>query len=98
MSKEKKIDKPEMKDESGKPIMELKVYSAFKSYFEDKVYSISAVNHTGPFDILPRHHNFMCLLKAGNLRINAPSGDQVIPINQGLMHVKADRVVIFLDT
>ncbi len=60
-------------------------------------YSISASNHTGPFDILPRHHNFMTLIKAGELKITAPNGDQVIPINQGLMHVKADEIVVFLD-
>ncbi len=97
MSKDPKPDQPEMKDESGKPIMEVKVYSAFRSYFDDKAYSVSALNHTGPFDILPRHHNFMCLLKAGELKINAPSGDQAIPVNMGLMHIKADRVVVFLD-
>ncbi len=98
MSKHKKADKPELKDDKGKPIMELKVYSAFKSYFDDMAYSVSAVNHTGPFDILPRHHNFMTLIKSGEIKVTAPSGDQTITVNQGLMHVKADRVVVFLDT
>jgi F0F1-type ATP synthase epsilon subunit len=84
-------------DEKGRPIMRVKVYSPFKSYFDDMAYSISAVNHTGPFDILPRHHNFMTLIKQGELKITAPSGDQTIPISQGLMHVKADEIVVFLD-
>lgn len=95
--KDKKDKKPELKDESGKPIMELKVYSAFRNYFDEMAYSVSAVNHTGPFDILPRHHNFMTLIKPCELKITAPSGDKTININQALMHVKADRVVVFLD-
>lgn len=90
--------KAELKDETGKPIMELKVYSAFNSYFDDMAYSVSAVNHTGPFDILPRHHNFMTLIKPGEIKITAPGGDKIVPTGQALMHVKADRVVIFLDS
>lgn len=97
MSNKDKKDKPELKDQNGKPIMEIKVYSAFKSYYEDIGYSISAVNHTGPFDILPRHHNFMTLIKPGELKIATSSGDQTIQVGQGLMHVKADKVVVFLD-
>lgn len=89
MSNKDKKDKPELKDQNGKPIMEIKVYSAFKSYYEDIGYSISAVNHTGPFDILPRHHNFMTLIKPGELKIATSSGDQTIQVGQGLMHVKS---------
>jgi len=43
----------------GKPAMFLKVYAPFKVYFEGDAYSISATNETGPFDILPKHHNFL---------------------------------------
>ena len=92
-----KEEKSELVDDKGIPIMRVKVYSPFKSYFDDMAYSISAENLAGPFDILPRHHNFMTLIKAGELKIVAASGDQVIPISQGLMHVKADEIVVFLD-
>lgn len=91
-------DKPEkLVDDSGKPMMHVKVYSPFKSYFDEPAYSISAENHTGPFDILPRHHNFMTLVSACELKIVAPSGDKTIRINRGLMHVKADELIVFLD-
>ncbi|MDQ3123551.1 MAG: hypothetical protein M3Q14_02625 [bacterium] len=91
------VKSAELTDDKGKPIMRVKIYSPFKSYFDDMAYSISAENHSGPFDILPRHHNFMTLIKPGELKIVAPKGDQAIPINQGLMHVKADEIVVFLD-
>lgn len=82
-----------------KPTMRIKVYSPFKTYFEDDGYSISGINATGPFDILPHHHNFMTLLSQCELNIHtigAP-GTQKIRISGGLMHVKADRVTVFLD-
>ncbi|MCA9347808.1 hypothetical protein KC867_00185 [Candidatus Saccharibacteria bacterium] len=91
-------DQPEVKDANGKLAVELKVYSAYKSYFDGFAYSVSAENHTGPFDILPRHHNFMTLVKPCDLVIDAPDGKQTIPIGQGLMHVKANRIVVFLDS
>ena len=47
---------------NGKPTMNVKVYAPFQVYFEGDAHSISAVNAVGPFDILPHHHNFLCML------------------------------------
>jgi len=82
----------------GKPFMAVKVYAPFKIYFEGDAYSVSAVNGVGPFDILPRHHNFLCMLVPCNLVIQPVQGEQkTIKIHRALMHVKADRVVVFVD-
>ncbi len=80
-----------------KPTMHIKVYSPFKSYFDDEADSISGVNATGPFDILPKHHNFMSLLQPCELVIRTFRGEERIRISGGLMHVKADKVSVFLD-
>lgn len=78
--------------------MAVKVYAPFKVYFDGPALSVSAVNDTGPFDILPRHKNFMCLLKPGELRVrSAGKDDFTMPVNQAVMHVKADKVTVFLD-
>lgn len=82
---------------SGKPTMAVKVYAPFQVYFEGDAFSVSAVNATGPFDILPKHHNFLCMLEPCMLVIKAPQGDKSIKIHRALMHVKADRVVVFMD-
>lgn len=80
-----------------KPTIHIKVYSPFKTYFDDSGYSISAVNGTGPFDILAKHHNFITLLDPCEISI-IRSGDPVrIRIARGIMHVKADHVTVFLD-
>ena len=81
----------------GKLTMAVKVYAPFKVYFEGDAYSVSAVNSVGPFDILPRHHNFLCILVPCTLTIETPSGRRAVKIRRALMHVKADRVVVFVD-
>ena len=75
----------------------VKVYAPFKIYYEGEAYSISAVNETGPFDILPKHHNFLCMLVPCTLTIETPNGTQTVKISRALMHVKAERVVVFVD-
>ncbi len=82
---------------NGKPVMHIKVYSPFKVYFDEEGESISAENATGPFDILPHHHRFMTLLVACEIIIRSARREEKIRISGGLMHVKADRVTIFLD-
>lgn len=77
--------------------MYVKVYAPFHTYFDGIAESISAVNETGPFDILPRHHNFMTLLSPGDIVVRTDRGEEKITITRGIMHVKADDVVVFLD-
>ena len=83
---------------TGKPTMAVKVYAPFQVYFEGDAYSVSAVNATGPFDILPHHHNFLCMLVPCVLKIKTADGkDKQIIVHRALMHVKADRVVVLMD-
>lgn len=85
-------------DSDGRPIMAVKVYAPFQMYFEGEAYSLSATNHIGPFDILPRHHNFLCMLVPCDLVIKPVSGKQkTIKIHRALMQVEADKVVVFMD-
>ena len=86
---------------AGKPAartnMHIKVYSPFHIYYDDTANSISGLNDTGPFDILPGHRNFMTLVSACDLVIRADAGEQKIKIARAVMHVKADEVRVFLD-
>lgn len=78
--------------------IEVKVYSPFRDYYDGPAFSLSAVNDTGPFDILPEHHNFISLLNPCDLVVRTVNnGDQKIRISGGLIHVKADKVIVFLD-
>lgn len=76
----------------------VKIYAPFRTYFEGQAFSLSAVNKTGPFDILPRHKNFMSLLVPCTLTVRVPERpDFKLSIERGVMHVKADRATVFLD-
>lgn len=77
--------------------MHVKVYAPYKVYFDSDALSVSAVNETGPFDILPRHHNFMTLLSPCEINIRTDSREEKFAIQRGIMHVKADQVTVFLD-
>jgi hypothetical protein len=76
----------------------VKVYSPFRIYYENPASSVSAVNGTGPFDILPGHKNFLTLLSPGDIKVRSPSGkEETITIQRGVMHVHDDEVQVFLD-
>ena len=82
---------------TDKKHIKIKVYSPFKVYFQDVALSISAVNDTGPFDVLLGHHNFLTLLSPCELLIRQDDQEQRIRISRGIMHVKKDSVTVFLD-
>jgi F0F1-type ATP synthase epsilon subunit len=78
--------------------MQVKVYAPFQVYFDGPANSLSAINDTGPFDILPHHKNFMSLLKPGNITVRQKSKpDFNIQIDRGVLHVRSNKVTIFLD-
>lgn len=78
--------------------MFVKVYAPYKSYFEGIANSISAVNDTGPFDILPGHHKFLTLLSDGDIVIRDDKGqEEKVTIKNGIMFVLSDKVTVFLD-
>lgn len=94
------MDEPAKKEELQeipKGQMWVKIYSPFRSYYDALANSISAVNMTGPFDILPGHHKFMTLISACEMDVRNSEGEEKIKIEQGIMYVKEDRVVVFLD-
>lgn len=84
--------------EPAPDVLQVKVYSPFKTYYEGPANSVSAVNQTGPFDILGQHKNFISLLIPSTLVVRMPPNpDFSLQVERGLMHVKKNRVQVFLD-
>jgi F0F1-type ATP synthase epsilon subunit len=92
----KTVTKVQQKDLDAKTV-NVKLYSPFKTYFDGPATSVSAENDTGPFDILPQHHHFMTLLNPGDITVRSQQGEQKYRIARGVMHVKNNGIVIFLD-
>lgn len=96
-TEEKTADnKAEEKPKESKTI-HVKVHAPYKVYFDGEAVSVSAVNDTGPFDVLLGHHNFMTLLNQCDIVIRTDRDEETVPISKGIMHVKANAVIIFLD-
>ncbi len=77
---------------------QVKVYSPFHVYFDAPALSVSAANETGPFDVLPHHHNFLTLLSPCEVIVRTTENtDQKFKITHGVMLVKADEATVFLD-
>jgi F0F1-type ATP synthase epsilon subunit len=94
---EKLIEVEKIGDAGSTTTMLVKVYSPYKVYYDGDASSISAASATGPFDILPKHHNFITLLVPCDLLIRVGKETQTVSISGGIMHVKANDVVVFLD-
>ena len=78
--------------------LNVKIHSPFVTYFDGEAISLSGVNETGPFDILPQHHKFLSLLSPCDLVVRLSNGDEKkFPIDRGVMHVKGNQIVVFLD-
>lgn len=78
--------------------VQIKIYSPSKVYFDGPAYSLSAVNDTGPFDVLAEHKNFISLIKPCDIRVRKPDNiDFVLPVSRGVLHVKKDKILVFLD-
>ncbi|MGB4758596.1 MAG: hypothetical protein WBP26_00920 [Candidatus Saccharimonadales bacterium] len=89
--------KPKVTGAQKKHKMHVKVYGPFKVYVDEEAYSISAVNHTGPFDVLGEHHKFITILDACEVVVHTVEETKRIRINRGVMHVSENSVVVFLD-
>jgi hypothetical protein len=78
--------------------MKVHIYSPFNDYYDGQAFSLTAQSATGPFDILPKHHNFISLLEPCDLVVRTvAAGEQKIRISGGLIHVRSNQVIIFLD-
>jgi|SRR5215471_7085182 len=78
-------------------ILNVKVWSPFRVYFDGPAASISGVNGTGAFDILPRHRNFITLLNPCDLVLQTRDGEIKIRISGGVMQVHKNIVIVFLE-
>jgi len=92
-------DRPATKEPPRKSpdILNVKVWSPFRIYFDSQAASISGVNGTGAFDILPRHRNFITLLNPCDLVLQTRDGEVRIRISNGIMQVHKNTVIVFLE-
>lgn len=84
-------------EENAKESFDLKIFSPFRTFFDGKALSLTAVNKTGQFDILGGHANFLSLLEPCEVLVKTPERSLKFAIKSGLLHSRNDKVTIFLN-
>ncbi len=78
-------------------ILNVQARAPFELYYEGKARSVSATNKVGRFDILPGHADFFSIINPGSVIIQTEDEEIDIPISNGIVTVKDDQVLMFLN-
>ncbi|MBI2621940.1 MAG: hypothetical protein HYW63_04855 [Candidatus Levybacteria bacterium] len=80
--------------------MEPKIHVTVKNrenvFFDGDVSAVTSFNDVGIFDILPRHENFISLIK-DKIILHKGEAQREIKINQGVLKAINNKVSIYLD-
>jgi F0F1-type ATP synthase epsilon subunit len=69
----------------------------FHVYYEGPADSVSALNKVGKFDILPGHADFFSMLDPGEVVIGTPTDQVVFSIHNGIITVRDNEVMLFVN-
>lgn len=81
---------------STKPKLQVVIKSRKKELYNDFASSVTSVNTTGAFDILPQHANFITLVKDFITVDEGLSTKQSFKLDRGVIRVKGDVVTAYL--
>lgn len=73
----------------------VKVWSPYEVYYEGPAESVTGVNKTGEFDVLPGHVNFFSILLPGKLVVRNGDDAKEFTFERGIIRVTEDRVTVF---
>lgn len=78
------------------PALHVIVQNPESTLFQGNAVAISSVNESGPFDILPLHANFICMIKDSVTIYETQKKTRKIPLEKGILKVFENNVAIFL--
>ena len=69
----------------------------FQIFYEGPAQAVSGANEVGEFDILPGHADFFSILTPGEISIETDADPVNIKINNGIVAVRDNEVMLFLN-
>lgn len=87
---------PEDVKMSDKTIM-VDIRNRKEQFFRGEAKTVSSVNETGEFDVLPEHANFVTLIKAYVIVDKDLTTEKKFEIDSGVLAAKTDSVDVYLD-
>lgn len=85
-----------MSDQSD-PQLQIIARAPFRVYYEGPAFLLSAANKVGRFDVLPGHADFFSVLVPGNVVIETEKGTVQFPITNGIIAVRSDEAMLFVN-
>ena len=64
--------------------------------FQGQVEAVSSFNDMGPFDVLPRHANFISLIKQAIILHLMDKTEKRIEVTSGVMKVRENNMEVYL--
>ncbi len=90
--------KPEIKKSPDKKgSLKVDIRNRKEQFFYGDAKTVSSVNDTGEFDILPQHANFVTLIKAYVLVDKNLPTEKKFEVDNGVLAAKTDAVDVYLD-
>ena len=77
--------------------LDIDIKSRKKEYFKGKAHTLTSINETGEFDVLPYHANFITLIKDYIILDLKKGAERKIDIDTGVLSVEDNVVKIYLD-
>ena len=69
----------------------------FHVYYEGLARVVSAANRVGKFDVLPGHADFFSVMSPGEVVIETDSDTITFAISGGIIGVRDDEVIVFVN-
>lgn len=79
------------------PILNVIARAPFEVYYEGPAEIVSAENKVGPFDVLPQHADFFSVLRPCTVTITTSADPVVFKINNGIITVRDNEVLLFVN-
>jgi F0F1-type ATP synthase epsilon subunit len=86
-----------MKKKSDNTQLKVIARAPFHIYYEGPARVVSAVNRIGKFDILPGHADFFSVMTPGDVSIETETDTITFPISGGIVGVRQDEVMLFVN-
>ena len=86
-----------MKKEKSIARLTVVARAPFKVYYEGPAKVVSALNLVGKFDVLPGHADFFSVMNAGDVEIETDTELIKFGITGGVIGVKNDEVMLFVN-
>ncbi len=86
-----------MKHKLSDPLLSVVARSPFHIYYEGPAQVVSATNEVGQFDVLPSHADFFSVMSPGEVSIETESDVLNFVISNGIIAVRDDEVMLFVN-